>query len=138
MTPIYFAAEAIRRRLAAIAHAADDNRIDDYVACFTPDAVWEIPSGTYSGRDEIRTVLEAIAPRQPQRHVVTNSAIEVKDQRAIAISDFVFLVYGDSGWSVAAIGRYHDVFHEAGGGDWRLGHRAVRDQTPDGYMPSTP
>ncbi|MDV7088938.1 nuclear transport factor 2 family protein [Rhodococcus opacus] len=127
-------AECIRTTLAAIAKAADDGRTDDYVAIFAPDAIWDIPIGKHRGHREIRETLEAIAPRRPQRHVVVNSIIEVKGCDASADSDFIFLVYGDSGWNIAAVGRYHDQF-ENRDGKWLLCKRIVSGQTPPGYSP---
>ncbi|UKA55219.1 nuclear transport factor 2 family protein [Arthrobacter sp. FW305-BF8] len=126
---------SVRNRLASIAHAADDGRTEDYVAMFTADAVWEIPSGTYVGHDKIRQVLETIAPARPQRHVVANTIVDAQDDHLHAVSDFLFLVHEPSGWVVAAVGRYHDEFRDEDG-TLRLRRRTVRDQTPVAYMPT--
>jgi uncharacterized protein (TIGR02246 family) len=126
---------AVRNRLAEIAHAADDGRTDDYIEMFAPGAVWQVPSGTYTGREQIRKVLEDIAPQQPQRHVLANTAVVENSDHVSATTDFVFMVYEKSGWVIAAVGRYHDEFEEQDG-SWKLRRRSVRDQTPAAYMPT--
>jgi ketosteroid isomerase-like protein len=133
---VFTSEDAVRRRIAEIAHAADDGRTDDYIVMFTTDAIWEVPSGRYSGREEIRRVLETIAPTAPQRHLVLNTVFEDASDvdRAVTISDFVFMVYDQIGWTIAAAGRYHDTFRIEDG-EWRLHRRSVRGQTPSEYMP---
>ncbi|KRF22404.1 nuclear transport factor 2 family protein [Phycicoccus sp. Soil802] len=126
---------AVRNRLAEIAHAADDGRTDDYIDMFTEDAVWQVPSGTYVGRQQIHEVLAAIAPTSAQRHVVVNTVMREHDDHIATISDFVFLTHAEIGWTVAAVGRYHDEF-VAQDGVWKLNRRVVRDQVPAAYMPA--
>jgi len=48
---------AIRNRLAELTWHADNTGLDGieaYVACFTPDAEWEMRGDTRCGHDEIR------------------------------------------------------------------------------------
>jgi len=129
-------ADGVRATLAAIAQAADDGRNDDYVAIFAPDAVWDIPSGRFVGHVRIRDFLDEIRPTSAQRHVVSNSIIDIDGSEAKVVSDFVFLVHGNTGWSVAAVGRYHDEFRY-GEDRWTLSRREVRDQTPAGFRPAS-
>jgi 3-phenylpropionate/cinnamic acid dioxygenase small subunit len=127
--------QGVRRTLGAIAQAADDGRIDDYLALFMPDAEWTVPSGSYVGRDSIRAVLDLINPVAPQRHLVFNSVIDTHGDAVAATSDFVFLIHEPSGWVTAAVGRYQDEFHHHDG-RWLLSRREVVGQTPSAYMPS--
>ena len=55
------------------------------------------------------------SPRRPQRHLVLNTVVtEWSDTEATAISDVVFLLLGDSGWTIQLVGRYHDILHHDG------------------------
>ena len=119
-------AEGVRAALAAYAQALDDGRIDDVVATFCPDASCDIPGvGTPTGHDELRQAFAEVAPRVPQRHVVVNTVITDWDERnASAVSDLVFLLRGEAGWSVVLVGRYTDTLHQSDG-TWRFHHRAL-------------
>jgi hypothetical protein len=119
-------AEGVRAALAAYTQALDDGRTDDVVATFCPDGACEIPGlGHHQGHDALRTAYENVTPRRPQRHLVLNTLItEWGDTEAAAISDVVFLLLGESGWSTQLVGRYHDTLHYDEG-VWRFHHRAA-------------
>jgi ketosteroid isomerase-like protein len=120
-------AEGIRNTIAAYAQALDDGRTDDVVATFCSDGGCEFPGmGTHVGHDALRAVYAGWAPRTPQRHLVINTYITDRDDdEASAISDFVFILRGDDGWSVQLVGRYHDTFHRDGE-RWLI-HRRVAE-----------
>ena len=64
---------------------------------------------------------------------------EWSDTEATAVSDVVFLLLGDSGWTIQLVGRYHDILHNEGG-TWRFHHRAatfVTDKPPPEGNPMT-
>jgi 3-phenylpropionate/cinnamic acid dioxygenase small subunit len=118
--------EAVRSAIAAYAHALDDGRVDDVVAMFCSDGSVDMPViGNADGIDALRAMYANLKPRVPQRHAVTNTVItEWNDLKASAVSDLVFLVKGDAGWSVQMVGRYADTLH-CHGGIWRFYRRVL-------------
>jgi hypothetical protein len=118
-------AEGVRAAIAAYAQALDGGRTDDLVAMFCTDGAIDMPGiGAHEGVDALRAVYAKLQPRVPQRHVVTNTVLTSwNDSEATAVSDLVFLLKSDAGWSVAMVGRYRDTLHNDGGA-WRF-HRRV-------------
>src|SRR3954454_18620925 len=116
--------EGVRAALAAYTHALDDGRTDDIVATFCPDGAVEIPGmGTHEGHDALRAAYTKWKPRKPQRHLVVNTLVtDWNDEAASSVSDIVFLLQGDAGWSVQIVGRYYDTLH-CDAGSWRFHHR---------------
>jgi len=123
------AAEAIRSTIARYAHALDDGRTSDVVACFHLDGVVDLPGyGTYRGHAEIEAAFTKWKPVKPQRHLVTNTAIGPEvDGEIEVVSDLAFLLANDGRWSTVMVGRYHDVFRCVDG-EWLLAHRATEFQ----------
>ena len=119
-------AEGVKAALAAYTQALDDGRTNDVVATFCPDGACEIPGlGHHQGHDALRQAYQKVTPRRPQRHLVLNTLItEWGDTEAAAISDVVFLLLGESGWTTPLVGRYHDTLHYDDGA-WRFHHRAA-------------
>jgi hypothetical protein len=118
--------EGIRTTIAAYTHALDDGRTDDILATFCTDGVVEIPGmGTHAGHDALRSAYEKWKPRRPQRHLVVNTLVtDWTDTEARAVSDVIFLLQRDTGWSVEVVGRYEDTLHNDGG-TWRFHRRAA-------------
>jgi ketosteroid isomerase-like protein len=132
-------ADGVRATLAAYAHALDDGRTDDVVATFCPDGAIEIPGmGTHEGHDALREAYAKWAPRRPQRHLVVNTIVEESnDHEATATSDVIFLLWGDAGWAIQLVGRYHDVLHHDDG-RWRFHRRSAMFVTEDPPREGTP
>ena len=130
-------AEGVRAALAVYAQALDDGRTDDVVATFCTDGVCEIPGmGTHAGHDALREAYSRWKPRQPQRHLVVNTVVaEWSDHEAKAVSDVIFLLLEDSGWTIKLVGRYDDLLH-GDNGTWRFHSRratfVTKQQPPDG------
>ena len=118
--------EGIRATLAAYTHALDDGRTDDIVATFCADGVVDIPGmGSHEGHDALRAAYTKWKPRKPQRHVVVNTHVTAwGDHEASAISDVIFLLQGDAGWTIQLVGRYHDTLHHSDG-TWRFHRRTA-------------
>jgi uncharacterized protein (TIGR02246 family) len=119
-------AEGVRATIAAYAQALDDGRTDDVVATFCPDGVCEIPGmGTHKGHDALRHAYSRLKPERPQRHLVVNTLVaQGDDHEATAVSDVVFLLLSDSGWTIQLVGRYHDTLrHDEGA--WRFHRRTA-------------
>ena len=125
--------EGVRTAIAVYTQALDDGRTDDVVDTFCPDGGVEIPGmGSHRGSEALRDAYERWEPRRPQRHLVLNTVVaDWSGTEATAVSDVVFLLLGDSGWSVQLVGRYHDTLHHDGDGTWRFHHRAATFVTDD-------
>ncbi|HVS66985.1 MAG TPA: nuclear transport factor 2 family protein [Mycobacteriales bacterium] len=117
----------VRAAIAAYNHAVDDGRTDDVVATYCPDGSCDIKAlGAHQGHEALRAAYAKVEPTIPQRHVVTNTLVTQWDaDEASAVSDFLFLVRGGSGWKVTLIGRYRDLLHRTDDG-WRF-HRREAD-----------
>jgi SnoaL-like domain len=118
--------EGVRATIAAYAQALDDGRTDDVVATFCADGVCDIPGmGIHEGHDALREAYSRRKPQRPQRHLVLNTLVtDWDDHEANAISDVIFVLLGDSGWSIQLVGRYQDTLHHDDG-TWRFRHRAA-------------
>ena len=120
------AVDGIRQAIAAYTQALDDGRTDDLVATFCPDGSIDIPFiGAHEGQAALREIYAKLVPQVPQRHLVTNTLVlEADEHEARAVSDIVFLLRAESGWSVQLVGRYTDTLHRTPDG-WRFHHRAA-------------
>ena len=121
--------EEIRSLMARYCHALDDGRTDDVLVTFCDEAAVEFPGmGRHAGAAALRTAFEGWKPRGPQRHVVSNTAIDMlSDTEARATSDLVFLVKDGNSWRVQIVGRYQDSLcnHD---GTWRFHERVATFQ----------
>jgi hypothetical protein len=117
-------AEGVRAAIAAYTQALDDGRTDDVVATFCVDGSCDIPGlGAHEGHDALRAAYDAVKPQAPQRHLVLNTLVtDWNDHEASASSDIVFLLPGQSGWSVFLVGRYTDRLRNEDG-TWRFVRR---------------
>ncbi len=104
-------AEGVRATIAAYTQALDDGRTEDVVATFLPDGACEIPGlGTHQGHDALRSAYSQWEPKRPQRHLVLNTLVTPgADGQATAVSDVIFLLLGETGWTIQLVGRYQDV-----------------------------
>lgn len=120
------AVEGIRQVLATYTQALDDGRTDDVVATFCADGSCDLPGlGHFQGHDALREAYSRVEPRRPQRHLVLNTRIvDLTDHEATAVSDVVFLLHREAGWTVQLVGRYTDTLH-GGKKGWRFHHRAA-------------
>lgn len=124
-------ARAIEQVLIAFTYAADEGEVSDVVALFTADAVWSMPSATWTGREAIAAGLEdlrrrgASGPGTGSRHVLTNCLIDLRGaNRASARSLFQLVVHSGEGPLLKAMGGYVDEFVRTEAG-WRIGSRTI-------------
>src|SRR5271169_784697 len=61
-----------------------------------------------------------LKPERPQLHPISSTVVsEWDDHEATTISDVVFLLWRDAGWTVQLVGRYHNILHHDHG-TWRF------------------
>ena len=129
----------IRTLLARIAQLADTADLDEYLTCFTEDAVWVMPdnpavgmkANAKRGHVEIRQGAEerraagVQGPGTETRHVLTTTAITVESEaRATARSYFMFFGSTAGTPTIRTMGQYDDVLMRGNGG-WQLAHRTI-------------
>ena len=121
---------AVRSLVARIAQRADDGDLDDYVECFSPDALWEMPGSPRTGRVAIRVGAEArraegqTGPGSATRHLVSTMAVSVDGDRALATSYWQYFTETVDAPTLRLLGRYDDELIRVGG-RWYLDRRLV-------------
>ena len=129
----------IRTLLARIAQLADTGDLDEYLTCFTDDAVWAMPdnpavgmkANAKRGHAEIRQGAEERrasglqGPGTDSRHVLSTVAIALEsDVRATARSYFMFYGTTSTTPTLRTMGQYDDVLVKGEHG-WQLAHRTI-------------
>ena len=125
---------AIRNLLSRLAFLADTAPLDDldeYIDCFTDDAVWESPQEVRRGRAEVlsgareRRQAGVQGPGTNSRHVLGTTSVRAEGPEE-ASADSYFMAFGDTTTqpTVRVMGHYHDTFRRTGG-RWRVAHRQV-------------
>ena len=129
----------IRTLLARIAQLADTGDLDEYLTCFTEDAVWAMPDNPAVGMtaNEKRGHAEILqgaqerrasglqGPGTESRHVLTTVAVTVESEtRATARSYFQFFGTTSTTPTLRTMGQYDDAFVKGERG-WQLAHRTI-------------
>ena len=122
----------VRSAVARIAQLSDEGGLDDYLAMFTDDAVWDGGSvfGVRKGHADIlagakeRRAAGTSGPGSHNRHVITTSAVRVEGDVARVRSYFLFYVECDKTPSARVVGVYQDEFRRSKAG-WKLARRVI-------------
>lgn len=128
----------IRLLVADLAFQADAGDLDDYLALFTEDAVWEVPANAASGvpaahcagRKEIqasvagRRALGVQGPGTGAMHHITTQYIEVSGDEASGHIYYLFVAMVEGRPAVRTVGQYRDRYRRTADG-WKLSHRTV-------------
>jgi 3-phenylpropionate/cinnamic acid dioxygenase small subunit len=121
--------EEVRRTLALYAQRHDNRDAEGYADLFAVDGCFLSARAEHRGRGAVKEFIADLYRTQPAnrrtKHLCGNSIIDVDDQTARAITDFVaFERLGDGPWQVHTIGQYHDrlVLQD---GMWRFAERRV-------------
>jgi len=129
-------AERACRRLAVL-HSSyvDDGELEDLMALFTEDAVWEHAAGRYQGLVEIRNFFQQITsvPGRVSRHVISNHQIDIVDETTATGAMYLCLyraLAGENGYAglegqPVMVGEYEDVYGKTGAG-WRFKSRKLK------------
>lgn len=129
----------IRNLIAALAQFADSGTVDEYVALFTDDAVWEMPANAANGvpasnrtrRAEIaagvhdRRAAGVQGPGSATRHVISTVRVRmVSADEATGSAYFQYFADTTTTPRLLSIGQYDDVFRRTPDG-WKLARRRI-------------
>lgn len=126
-------ANEIRDLIGRLSHLSDRgllSEVDEYAACFTEDGVFEMPTETRRGRDDIRAGSKErrteSGPEVQTRHLVGSISIDFDgEDTARAESNFLFGGPGPDGKpTVLLLGHYTDQFRRTPDG-WKFAHRKI-------------
>lgn len=131
---------AVRNLVAALAQLADRGTVDDYLACFTADAVWDMPDNAATGvAGSVRCGIEEIAagvherrtagvqgPGSNTMHAVGTTRVTLAPggDRATAVSHWQFYGATTVTPTLLSVGRYDDDLRVVDG-TWKLARRVV-------------
>lgn len=108
--------------------ALDNGEVETVVACFTEDAALKSPVVDIAGHDEIRAFAGRFAAQRAAgtqfRHMVTNIAVTVDGDRAVATAYLLVLISQGGSHRTLPPGRYEcDLVKRDG--TWRFARRTV-------------
>jgi ketosteroid isomerase-like protein len=130
--------DAITRLLYAYCDAVDANRIDEIVALFTADAVFDLGYGrVYTGLPELARVFGQLGLYRATSHDLSTVVIEFDDDDTARCRSHVYAFHlrADDGAPVHLWGRYYDVVVRAGG-TWAIARRKLRAAAELGAPPA--
>lgn len=121
----------IRNLIARLGHLADYGDLDEYMALFTDDAVWDFAGGSCNGAqairaDRVRRRSEGSqGPGSHTRHMNTTLWVEVDGSDVVfAHSYFLFVRDAETSPVIGLTGRYHDTLRRSAAG-WKMAHRQI-------------
>jgi hypothetical protein len=126
------AREEIRELVARYTHLGDSGKIDELVALFEPDAIFETDTAPepLQGRTAIAGLLGGLAEdhggeagQTYMRHNVSNLTIQFESQSAATGAAYWFVISDHGLWRW---GRYRDTYRREGAGPWLFARRRVR------------
>jgi 3-phenylpropionate/cinnamic acid dioxygenase small subunit len=105
--------EGIRELLARYCFLLDGYQLREFAALFTADGEWISRNGTAKGREAIERLLRGLvpppAPGKRRKHFTANIIIDLSDDSATVISNFLVVRDSDAGPAIAVAGTYEDV-----------------------------
>ncbi|HYM73959.1 MAG TPA: nuclear transport factor 2 family protein, partial [Stellaceae bacterium] len=108
--------------------ALDNGEVETVVDCFTEDAVLKSPVIDITGAEAIRAFAGRFAAQRAAgtqfRHMVTNVAVSIDGDRAMATAYLLVLISKDGGHRTLPPGRYECELVKAGS-KWRFSRRVV-------------
>jgi 3-phenylpropionate/cinnamic acid dioxygenase small subunit len=121
----------IHSLLARVSHLADRGDVDEYLALWAPDGVWEGSADSARGTDELRSRVESYrakgiqGPGTNTRHVSTTRFVDLLSRDAArAESYFMYFTDVRDNPRVTRVGRYVDDLVRFDG-EWRLARRRI-------------
>ena len=128
---------AILDRLYAYGHSLDYGDRDEWIDCWTTDAVLDWPHQTFTGHGEIGKAFDdhSHIPDAFHKHMLIEPRVKLSRDEAHVQSYFTRIDAGEHGPWVRSIGRYIDRVVRCDDGVWRIAHR-VCDR--EGLVPGAP
>jgi ketosteroid isomerase-like protein len=122
---------AILDRLYAYGHSLDYGRRDEWLDCWTEDAVLAWPHETFTGREAIGRAFDghSHAPEAFHKHLLVEPRVRVSGDSATAESYFARLNDAPGGPVVRSFGRYLDVLVRCADGAWRIRERRLERES---------
>ena len=119
----------IHKTLALYAQLLDDHDADSWSKLFASDAIFSLASGSATGREAIKDMIQTMWARNPERRIVhfcTTSAIRVDGETATAQTEISeYEPAGEAAWQCRGHGRYHDRLVRSGA-RWLIQERRVQ------------
>jgi uncharacterized protein (TIGR02246 family) len=107
--------EKIRFTIAEYCHRTDKGDFDGWVELFTEDGSFLLQGQEVVGRKALRAFIGRDQPPEMRGlHVVTDSAITLKNDVAEVRSNFLFIAAGETAGVVVTGGRYLDTMVPVG------------------------
>jgi 3-phenylpropionate/cinnamic acid dioxygenase small subunit len=122
----------VRNLIARLAQLADEGALDDYMALFTDDAVWDggTAFGVRKGHADIlagakeRRATGLSGPGSHKRHVITTSSVRVEGDGANVRSYMLFYVECDKSPTPGVVAVYQDQLRRTSSG-WKIARRVI-------------
>src|SRR4051794_1108866 len=125
--------------VAALAQFADTGTVEEYVALFTEDAVWEmpanpandVPASNRTGPAEIaagvqdRRAAGVQGPGSATRHVISTVRVMLESEtEARGVAYFQYFADTTTAPRLLSVGQYDDTFRRTPDG-WKLARRRI-------------
>lgn len=121
---------AILQTLYTYGHSIDYGFEDEFLDCWTEDAVLYWPTKEMHGHDELREAFRAHthAPSTYHKHVMVEPRIRIEGDRATVESMFARLDPYPEGPQIFSFGRYVDILMRCSDGRWRFIERRAQSE----------
>lgn len=128
---------AILDTLYQYGHSIDYGWREEWLDCWTRDAVLRWPHATFSGHEEIGRAFDehSHAPDAYHKHFLVEPRVRVDGDRATVDSYFARINDSPSGPVLRSFGRYRDVLVRCPDGHWRISERVAERES---LIPNAP
>jgi 3-phenylpropionate/cinnamic acid dioxygenase small subunit len=118
--------QEIERVLAHYCHRCDDGDFAALLDLFAADAELVYGERLCRGRTQILAFFEDLQGKPDQRgkHVTSNVIVDVADDQASVLSDFLFVRFAGGSLALVFTGRYRDRFARVAG-RWCIARREI-------------
>ena len=112
-------------------HSIDYGQRDDWIDCWTEDAVLRWPHATFTGHEEIGRAFDthSHAPEAYHKHFLVEPRIRLDGETATTDSYFTRINDSPRGPVVRSFGRYRDVLVRCHDGRWRIKERLLERES---------
>jgi 3-phenylpropionate/cinnamic acid dioxygenase small subunit len=124
------ARDDVQRLLTAYCDLLDSGRIEEWALCYTPDGIFEGPSGKVAGREALVAYGSRAKERGFYLHYLSNVQVDLDDSdstKATAKSYLLYVQRSTSGELSVVGGSQSDVLRRGPDG-WKIAHRTLTAQ----------